>query len=80
MSAKGEAMKVVTVNDRMQSSYRYTLVAPVGRQFDPEFRPELTPSEMLQLGVFCGKYRSPPERTVIRNLTARFARGRGKTG
>ena len=56
MSANGETMKVVTVNDRMQSMYRYTLVAPVGRQFDPEFRPELTPSEMLQLGVFCGKY------------------------
>src|ERR1051325_8206999 len=56
MSANGETMKVVTVNDRMQSMYRYTLVAPVGRQFDPEFTPELTPSEMLQLGVFCGKY------------------------
>jgi hypothetical protein len=47
---------VVTVNDKMQRGYRYTLVAPTGRNFDPEFRPELTPKKMLELGVFCGKY------------------------
>jgi len=48
--------KTVTVNDRMQKSYRYALVAPAGRAFDPDFRPELTPAEMLRLGVFGGKY------------------------
>jgi hypothetical protein len=48
--------KIVTVNDRMQKNYRYELVAPSGRGFDPEFRPDLTPKEMLQLGVFGGKY------------------------
>ena len=46
----------VTVNDRMQQCYRYECVAPIGRDFDPGFRPELTPPEMLRLGVFCGKY------------------------
>src|SRR4029078_2506908 len=40
----------------MQSGYRYERVAPIGRNFHPEFRPELTPKQMLELGVFCGKY------------------------
>ena len=48
--------RAVTVNDKMQRGYRYTCTAPVGRGFDPEFRPELTPKQMLALGVFCGKY------------------------
>ncbi len=48
--------KIVTVNDKMQRRYRYARVAPVGHGFDPEFKPQLTPQEMLALGVFCGKY------------------------
>lgn len=48
--------RIVVVNDRMQTNYRYALTAPAGRDFDPEFRPELTPAEMLRLGVFAGKY------------------------
>jgi hypothetical protein len=46
----------IVVDDRMQRGYRYELTAPEGEQFDPRFRPELTPAEMLGLGVFGGKY------------------------
>jgi hypothetical protein len=46
----------ITVNDKMQKGYRYVLSAPVGRGFDPEFKPQLTPAQMLKLGVFGGKY------------------------
>jgi hypothetical protein len=44
------------VNDKMQRGYRYALTAPMGRSFDPDFRPELTPKQMLAVGVFCRKY------------------------
>ena len=46
----------VLVNDRMQRGYVYYRTEPVGRHFAPEFRPQLTPKQMLQLGVFAGKY------------------------
>lgn len=54
--SRARKSKYVTVNDRMQCGYRYELSAPAGRNFDPRFRPELTPRQMLALGVFCGKY------------------------
>jgi hypothetical protein len=43
------------INDKMQKGYRCQLTARPGRDFDPEFTPDLTPQEMLRLGVFCGK-------------------------
>lgn len=46
----------VTVNDSMQRGYSYLLTEPAGRNFAPDFRPDLTPREMLELGVFGGKY------------------------
>jgi hypothetical protein len=48
--------KNILVNDRMQRDYYYECPAPIGRQFAPDFKPELTPKEMLELGVFGGKY------------------------
>jgi hypothetical protein len=46
----------IVVNDSMQSSYRYVLSAAAGADFAPEFRPVFSPKEMLELGVFEGKY------------------------
>ncbi|MBN1779338.1 MAG: hypothetical protein JW816_03920 [Candidatus Buchananbacteria bacterium] len=48
--------KKVVVNDTFQKKYIYYLTEGVGKNFDPEFKPELTPKEMLELGVFGGKY------------------------
>ncbi len=48
--------KKVIVNDLMQRDYVYYLAEPVGENFHPDFKPELTPPEMLELGVFGGKY------------------------
>ena len=60
--SSGDKNKRVVVNDRMQRGYCYELSAPVGRNFDPEFKPELTPQQMLALGVFCGKYMTDTRR------------------
>jgi hypothetical protein len=49
-------MKIINVNDHMQQGYNYERVEPTGKNFHPDFRPELTPAEMLELGVFGGKY------------------------
>lgn len=48
--------KKIVVNDLMQKNYIYYLTEQVGGNFDPEFKPELTPQQMLELGVFGGKY------------------------
>ena len=48
--------KRVVVNDKMQRGYVYHRSEQVGRNFAPNFRPQLTPKQMLQLGVFGGKY------------------------
>lgn len=51
-----KSKKKIRVHDKMQKGYVYLLTAPVGRRFDSEFKPELTPKEMLKLGIFGGKY------------------------
>jgi hypothetical protein len=48
--------RTILVNDRMQQHFAYVLSEPEGRNFHPDFRPELSPKQMLQLGVFGGKY------------------------
>lgn len=50
----------VKVNNKMQKNYQYELVQKEGDLSDLEtqygFKPELTPKQMLELGVFEGKY------------------------
>lgn len=58
--------KTILVNDKMQKNYRYDLVAPIGKNFDPNFKPDLTPKQMLTLGVFGGVY--------LRDCTKEFPR------
>jgi len=48
--------RIIKVNDKMQRGYSYELSAPVGRNFDERFLPELSPKQMLELGVFGGRY------------------------
>lgn len=46
----------VVVHDRMQRGYVYQRTEPIGRNFASGFAPQLTPPQMLRLGVFGGKY------------------------
>lgn len=48
--------KVVVASDSFQGGYEYVLVEPMGENFAGDFKPELTPKEMLELGVFGGSY------------------------
>ncbi len=49
-------MRNVIVEDKLQRGYEYECTEPAGKNFDPEFKPTLTPQEMLSLGVFGGAY------------------------
>jgi hypothetical protein len=48
--------KLIRVHDKMQKGYSYELVEPIGRHFHPDFKPELTPKQLLALGAFGGRY------------------------
>ncbi len=49
-------MRHVVVDDLMQTGYRYVCSEPVGENFHADFRPQLTPPQLLALGVFGGRY------------------------
>ena len=48
--------KKIVVNDLMQKNYVYYLTEPISENFNPGFKPDLTPKQMLEMGVFGGKY------------------------
>ena len=72
----------VVVHDHMQRGYTYYLTEPAGKNFAPEFTPELTPKQMLRLGVFGGKYMTdcrdefPPDWFTKAKLAQRAPAGR----
>jgi len=41
----------VVVNDIMQRGYEYERTEPMGANFEPEFQPDLTPPQALELGT-----------------------------
>ena len=45
----------ITSHDPLQEGYRYELTEPEGR-LPQDFQPDLTPAQMLSLGVFGGNY------------------------
>lgn len=56
--AQKKRARIVVVADSMQESYRYVCTEPMGKHFREDFTPDLTPKQMLKLGVFGGKYLS----------------------
>ncbi|MBW2991704.1 hypothetical protein KY345_00620 [Candidatus Woesearchaeota archaeon] len=54
--------KKKTVSNLLQKNYTYYITEPEGKNFDPEFKPELTPKQMLELGIFGGWYRDVDEK------------------
>lgn len=48
--------KKITVTNKFQRKYSYILAEPIGKNFDPLFKPDLSPQQMLELGVFGGHY------------------------
>lgn len=40
----------------MQRDYVYEITEPEGKNFATDFKPDLSPKQMLELGVFGGKY------------------------
>ncbi len=53
---RSKKLREIIVNDKMQQGYRYILSEPEGKNFAAGFEPELSPAEMLEMGVFEGKY------------------------
>lgn len=62
----------------MQKGYTYYLTEPEGKNFDPNFKPMLTPKQMLDLGVFGGVYMRDCTKEFPKEwfVHAKFAQGK----
>ena len=72
-------MKHVRVHEEYQSDYSYALTEPTGKNFDPAFKPDLTPKQMFELGIFGGDYftETPKEFPADWFAGVTFSGGRG---
>lgn len=48
--------KKIISHDELQKGYTYELVAEEGKEFDTDFKPQLTPKEMMKVGIMGGAY------------------------
>jgi len=62
------AVKKITYSDNFQKNYHYTLTEPEGKNFDPRFRPDITPRQMLKIGIFGGAYFIGVEKGIPKDL------------
>jgi len=71
----------IVVNDKMQRGYSYQCIKPIGKEFHSDFKPDLTPKEMLELGVFGGRYMRDCTKEFPKNwfINAKF-HPKGKPG
>lgn len=62
----------------MQKGYRYTLTEPIGKHFAKEFKPDLTPKQLLALGIFGGVYMRDGAKEFPKDwfTRAKFAKGK----
>jgi hypothetical protein len=49
-------MRTITVREQYQRGYSYMLTEPTGKNFHKDFNPDLSPKEMLTMGIFGGNY------------------------
>ena len=67
----------VSVSNKMQKGYRYVRTEKPGKNFDPQFTPDLSPKQILALGVFCGVYMRDTKKEYPADwfTKAKFAKG-----
>lgn len=62
LESKGNPLKdfkkgtKITVYNKMEQGYSYVLAENPGENMGEDFKPELTPAEMLEMGIFSGIY------------------------
>jgi hypothetical protein len=48
--------KKIVANNSLQKNYIYYCTEPMGKNFDPRFKPAYTPKQMMKMGIFSGAY------------------------